>query len=120
MMDSDQTSQVSVVPELYIRLSALSVVFCVSVLCGFGPLWIMRRLVFFTSDSGVCVCCDVFSSGGAMCVILMCVKGSRGLMSSFACGVFLATALLERLPAYLDNTKQTFGRLGVTVSLCDI
>ncbi|KAI7812320.1 putative zinc transporter ZIP1, partial [Triplophysa rosa] len=92
MMDSDQTSPVSVVPELYIRLSALSVVFCVSVVCGFGPLWIMRRRVFFTSDSG-----------------------SRGLMSSFACGVFLATALLERLPVYLDNTKQTFGRLGVTL-----
>lgn len=53
MMDSDQISQVSVVPELYIRLSALSVVFCVIVLCGFSPLWIMRRLLFFTSDSGV-------------------------------------------------------------------
>lgn len=94
MMDSHQISQV--ISEFYIRLCALSVVFCGSVLCGFSPLWIMRRLVFFTSDSG--------SRHRAF-----------GLMSSFACGVFLATALLERLPVYLDNTTQTFSRLGVTL-----
>lgn len=106
MMDSDQISagldggvQVSraFVPEPYIRLSALTVLFCVSLLCGFSPLWVMRRALRFTSDPGS--------------------RRQRvlSLMSSFACGVFLASALLERLPGYLDDMTQTFSRFGVTL-----
>ncbi|XP_051575388.1 zinc transporter ZIP3 [Myxocyprinus asiaticus] len=101
MMDSERISsgvQVAhvVVPDLQIKIITLLVLFCASLLCGFSPLWVMRRAAHCSSDPGT-------------------RHRVLSLMFCFARGVFLATCLLDLLPENLRNMRQTFSHLGVTL-----
>ncbi|KAK2903710.1 hypothetical protein Q8A67_008423 [Cirrhinus molitorella] len=90
MMDSD------VSPGLHIKLLTLVLMLCFSLLCGFSPVCVMRRASRFSSD-----------------------PGSRhrvlSLASCLACGVFLASCLLELLPDYLNHMRDTFSHLRITL-----
>uniref|UniRef100_A0A673LF17 Zinc transporter ZIP1-like n=1 Tax=Sinocyclocheilus rhinocerous TaxID=307959 RepID=A0A673LF17_9TELE len=83
---------------LHIKLLTLVLMLGSSLLCGFSPVCVMRRATRFSSD-----------------------PGSRhrvlSLASCLACGVFLASCLLELLPDFLNHMRDTFSRLHITVSL---
>ncbi|XP_051980822.1 zinc transporter ZIP1-like [Xyrauchen texanus] len=87
-----------VIPDLQIKLITLLVLFCASLLCGFSPLWVMRRAAHCSADPGT-------------------RHRVLSLMFCFARGVFLATCLLNLLPENLQDMRETFSHLGVTVSL---
>lgn len=81
---------------LHIKLLTLVLMLCFSLLCGFSPVCVLRRATRFSSD-----------------------PGSRqrflSLASCLACGVFLASCLLELLPDYLNHMRDTFSRLHITL-----
>uniref|UniRef100_A0A673LN27 Zinc transporter ZIP1-like n=2 Tax=Sinocyclocheilus rhinocerous TaxID=307959 RepID=A0A673LN27_9TELE len=81
---------------LHIKLLTLVLMLGSSLLCGFSPVCVMRRATRFSSD-----------------------PGSRhrvlSLASCLACGVFLASCLLELLPDFLNHMRDTFSRLHITL-----
>ncbi|XP_073703285.1 zinc transporter ZIP3 [Garra rufa] len=90
-MDSSGVS-----PGLHIKLLTLVLMLAFSLLCGFSPVCVMRRATRFSSD-----------------------PGSRhrvlSLASCLACGVFLASCLLELLPDYQNHMRDTFSHLRITL-----
>ncbi|XP_059402952.1 zinc transporter ZIP3 [Carassius carassius] len=95
-MDSDWTSPGVSPGLLHIKLLTLVLMLSFSLLCGFSPVCVLRRATRFSSD-----------------------PGSRqrilSLASCLACGVFLASCLLELLPDFLNHTRDTFSRLHITL-----
>ncbi|XP_016115839.1 zinc transporter ZIP1-like [Sinocyclocheilus grahami] len=81
---------------LHIKLLTLVLMLGFSLLCGFSPVCVTRRATRFSSD-----------------------PGSRqrvlSLASCLACGVFLASCLLELLPDFLNHMRDTFSRLHITL-----
>ncbi|XP_056126238.1 zinc transporter ZIP3 [Rhinichthys klamathensis goyatoka] len=75
---------------LQIEPAMLTLMLCFSLLCGFGPVCVIRR-----------------------------VAGVRlGVMSLASClsdGVFLCSCLLDLLPDYLTHARETFSRLGLAL-----
>lgn len=95
-MDSDWISSGASPGLLHIKLVTLVLMLCFSLLCGFSPVCVLRRATRFSSD-----------------------PGSRqrvlSLASCLACGVFLASCLLELLPDFLNHMRDTFSRLHITL-----
>uniref|UniRef100_A0A8C2AY81 Uncharacterized protein n=1 Tax=Cyprinus carpio TaxID=7962 RepID=A0A8C2AY81_CYPCA len=89
LMDSDWISSGASPGLLHIKLVTLVLMLCFSLLCGFSPVCVLRRATRFSSD-----------------------PGSRqrvlSLASCLACGVFLASCLLELLPDFLNHMRDTF------------
>uniref|UniRef100_A0A146P5Z1 Zinc transporter ZIP1 n=1 Tax=Fundulus heteroclitus TaxID=8078 RepID=A0A146P5Z1_FUNHE len=82
------------VPVLELKLGALVVLLCVTLLFGLGPLCVVR--------------------GGGRCSADPEVR--RRLLSWVSCfsgGVFLATCLLDLLPDFLQNTGEAFRDAGI-------
>ncbi|KAF7652530.1 hypothetical protein LDENG_00095380 [Lucifuga dentata] len=84
------------VPALEIKLGALVVLLCVTLMFGFIPLCIIR--------------------GAGRCSVDPELRHRLlGLISCFAGGVFLATCLLDLLPDYLQGISQAFSSMGITL-----
>ncbi|XP_043112839.1 zinc transporter ZIP3 [Puntigrus tetrazona] len=81
---------------LHIKLLTLVLMLCFSLLCGFSPVCVLRRVTRFSSDPGPRL--RVLSLGS-------CLAG----------GVFLACCLLELLPDFLKHTRDTVSRLDITL-----
>ncbi|KAK9961591.1 hypothetical protein ABG768_009368 [Culter alburnus] len=95
MMESDRVSSAESA-GLQIKILMLKLMLCFSLLCGFGPLCVMRRAARCSSETGV-------------------RHRNLSLASCLSCGVFLSSCLLELLPDYLNDARQTFSRLGLAL-----
>ncbi|KAK7146666.1 hypothetical protein R3I94_009488 [Phoxinus phoxinus] len=73
-----------------VELEMLTLMLCFSLLCGFGPVCVIRRA------AGV-------------------RPGVMSLASCVSDGVFLCSCLLDLLPDYLTHARETFSRLGLTL-----
>ncbi|XP_039544743.1 zinc transporter ZIP3 [Pimephales promelas] len=74
----------------WIEPAMLTLMLCFSLLCGFGPVCVIRRA------AGVRL-------------------GVMSLASCLSDGVFLCSCLLDLLPDYLTHARETFSRLGLAL-----
>lgn len=81
---------------LHLNLLTLTVMFCFSLLCGFSPGFFMRQAARYTSDPGSRL-------------------RALSLASCLSSGVFLGFSLLDLLPKYLTDMRDTFSRLDITL-----
>ncbi|XP_042296517.1 LOW QUALITY PROTEIN: zinc transporter ZIP1 [Sceloporus undulatus] len=81
---------------LEVKLGSLALLLVVTLVCGFLPLWILRRPGTTTGSTAL-------------------RRKILSLISCFAGGVFLATCLLDLIPDYLAGINEALDELRVTL-----
>lgn len=106
------------IPALEIKLGALVVLLCITLLFGFAPFWLVRGAGLCCAAPGESRCVWTSSPGWRL-TSPVAVADVRlrvlSLISCFAGGVFLATCLLGLLPDFLQSITAAFSAAGITV-----
>lgn len=105
------------IPALEVKLGALVLLLCVTLLFGFAPLWLVRWAGPCRAGPGESQVRPDHCPGWRLISAAVADTRARtlSLISCFGGGVFLATCLLGQLPDSLQSISSAFRAAGITV-----